>query len=64
MKIRNKILEEEVESNRRLTIENSRISDVHSDGGKSFYSEVDSPDTKKLNKIIKNLHYEKNLLRT
>ena len=45
----------------------SRLSD-QSDGGRSVYSEADfggqgTSDAKKLNKIIKNLNYEKNLLR-
>lgn len=37
-----------------------------SEGGRSNYSEVDgagSSDVKKLQKIVKNLNYEKNLLR-
>lgn len=46
---------------------NSRLSD-QSDDGRSVYSDVDhvgqgGSDAKKLQKIIKNLNYEKNLLR-
>ena len=43
----------------------SRVSDAHSDGGRSVYSEVETGnDVKKCQKIIKNLNYEKNLLRS
>lgn len=46
---------------------NSRLSE-QSDGGRSVFSEVDhgqgTNDVKKLHKMIKNLNYEKNLLRS
>lgn len=67
LKLDHQVLKQELESNRRIAMGNSRLSE-QSDGGRSVYSDVDhgaqgGSDVKKLQKVIKNLNYQKNLLR-
>lgn len=65
--MRNKILEEETERNRKIQLQNSRLSDAGSYLNFEIKSEQEdgrkSTNIVKLEKIINNLNEEKNLLR-